>query len=206
MSPCSEVGRHIPLRGRVVAGLDLANVGVGRRVDSKGFVDAHSASLSHAIDLEDLPLTEEFDLCISEINADDLPRMRELVRRLAPRIRSGGSILVFHLTSPATNLHVAESAIVAASQLLDLPGWLHFSGSELSTKAVMDFTAATKNLRTRRPGAIVCGTVQLTRSILHARRTRKLPPNVDARAPKVATSFAIVVSVIHRAAPGETQR
>jgi hypothetical protein len=205
-TPREGTPQRIPLRYLELAWGDLANVGVGRRVDSNGSVDAHNASLGHAIDLEDLPLTEEFDLCVSEISTDDLPRMGELVRRLTPRIRSGGSILVFHLTSPATNLHVAESAIVAASQLLDLPCRLRFSGSELSTKAVIDFTAATKNLRTRRPGAIVRGTVQLTRSLLHARRASKLPANVDARAPKVATSFVIEISVIHRAAPGETQR
>ena len=36
-------------------------------------------------------VTEEFDLCLCEVNADDLMHLRTLIRSLAPRLRSGGA-------------------------------------------------------------------------------------------------------------------
>jgi hypothetical protein len=148
------------------------------------------------------PVTEEFDLCLCEINGDDLMNVRLLVRRLAPRLRRGGSILVLHFNHLLSGLGNMQALILSDALALDLPCRFHFSGSKLAAKALLGFAAAINDLRSRRPAAMARGAVQLAKSMLRARRANRIAPAETGRPHDFVTSFVIEISVTrHAAAP-----
>ena len=120
---------------------------------------------------DETPITAEFDLCICELSADDLRNIRALVRRLAPCVRTGGSILIFHLNRRFGAHPDARMLILEDALALDLPARFHFTGSELGAKAILGFHIAWGNLLSGRAPAIARGAVQLVRSVI--RQTRR---------------------------------
>jgi len=142
------------------------------------------------------PVTEEFDLCVCEVNSDDLMEMRPLIRNLAPRVRRGGSILVFHLGHPMAAPGSVQALIPDGVLALDLPCRFHFTGSALAAQALLGFTAAVNNLRSRRPAAMARGAIKLGSSLLRAWWTSRITPSTAGRPPDCMTSFVIEISVI----------
>lgn len=155
--------------------------------------------------VDDPPVTEEFDLCLCELSADDLLRVRLLVSKLAPRVRHGGSILVLHLNHPPSGLGGERALIGSDALALDLPCRLYFSGSQPAARALAGFSAAISSLRSRRPGALARGAILLARSLLQARRATGVAAAKTDRPGNVVTSLVMEISVNRRAerpAPG----
>jgi len=146
-------------------------------------------------------VTEEFDLCICEIGADDLLHLQLLVSRLAPCVRAGGSILIFHLNPRFGELSETQALILNDALALDLPARFHFAGSELAARAALGLRFALANLGSQRPAAMVRGALQLARSVMRARRAAQAVPADSMRPPEFLTSFVIEVSVVRPAAP-----
>ena len=145
-------------------------------------------------------VTEEFDLCLCEVNADDLMHLRTLIRSLAPRLRRGGSILVLHLNHSLAALSNAQALILNNTLALDLPCRFHFAGSESAAQALLGFAAAVDNLRSRRPAAMARATLQLGRSVRRAWRASRIRPLEGGRPPDFMTSLVVEVSVTRHVA------
>jgi hypothetical protein len=138
-----------------------------------------------------------FDVCVCELGGEDLLQLRRIVALIAPAVRRGGKILVFHLNQSAGALSSAQNLIKSDSLTLDLPCQVYFSGSALTAKAAHDFGGGIRDLRTARPRRAARGAFALMRSILLARRVnRAFPPSSSNRAPGACTSVTIEIDVL----------
>lgn len=151
-------------------------------------------------DEAEAPVTEEFDLCICEIGTADLPLLARLVRRLAPRIRSGGTIIVHHLAQLDAGAADTQALILNNAFTLDQPCSITFTSSPLSIRARLGFGIAVNNLRSHRPAKMARGTIQLVLALSCAWRASRQPPGGTLGPTTEMTNFAIEISIRHAAA------
>jgi hypothetical protein len=151
------------------------------------------------------PPAEKCDLCILELDADDLLGLTPLLSRAAPLIEQGGKILVFHLNTVGAAL-ATQSLIGNDAFWLDLPCRIHFAGSQPSLRAVNGFYRGMAELRTGRLVPAAKGLARLSKACLAALRTSKSEVIHSRRAPAVFTSFTLEIDVGAVAGDNATHR
>ncbi len=99
---------------------------------------------------------QKFDLCVLQLNIDNLPRLAELVTALAPYLRTGGAIVGFHMNGgrPLGTMHLDghNSKVI-------------FTGSATSIWAMRIYLAAFNRIYGRRFFVIVRGLLMLALSM-----------------------------------------
>lgn len=83
----------------------------------------------------DLPWRQQFDLCVIELNADDLPRLRRIYDSILPAVRPGGKIVVFYFHEWLWRMLSDPRFIRHTFPRCDY-GRVYFSGSWLSMLAL----------------------------------------------------------------------
>jgi hypothetical protein len=141
---------------------------------------------------------EKYDLCIFELNADDLLQLSSLLSRIEPWMEPEGKILVFHLNMIGAS-GAAQKFIRNDAFWLDLPCRLHFAGSEDSLRAVNAFHEGIAGLRTRRLLPAARGLARVSTACLAALRASKSERIHSQRAPSVFTSLTLEIDVLPRA-------
>jgi hypothetical protein len=136
----------------------------------------------------------KYDLCVLELNADDLLGLTPLLSQVARMMEPGGKILVFHLNTIGTAL-ATESLIGNDAFWLDMPCRIHFAGSSPSLKAVKAFYEGIDGLRSRRLVPAAKGLARVSTACLTALRTSKSELIHSRRAPSVFTSFTLEIDV-----------
>jgi len=136
---------------------------------------------------------ETFDLCILEVNSNDMLKLGGLVAKLMRWMEPGGKILVFHL---ATNWVTTSQHLISEDALrLDLPCRIHFVGSERSVKAISAYNEGVAGLRTRRPIPAIRGLSRLTTACIASLRSRKSEYVSSRRAPAALTSLTLEIDI-----------
>jgi len=67
----------------------------------------------------------QFDVCICELDEADLLRSRELVDALAPTVRFGGSLFLFHWNATMGSFDAGQKLVDADALLSEFPSRLH---------------------------------------------------------------------------------
>ena len=95
---------------------------------------------------------KQFDLCVLQLSADDLPRLAQVLDMLAPYLRPGGTIIGFYVNSGrpvgVLTLDMRNSRVA-------------FTGSAASMRAIRIYSAAFNRLYRRRPLSLVRGFLML---------------------------------------------
>ncbi len=131
---------------------------------------------------------QQFDLCVLQLNTDDMPRLSELLATLVPYLRPGGTIVGFHMNGGRP---------VGAPRLDGRNSRVAFTGSAASMRAMRVYLAAFNRIYGRRPLGTVRGLSMLALSMplvfwanraeAAAAKTGRLPD------PMARTSVTIVV-------------
>jgi hypothetical protein len=137
---------------------------------------------------------ERYDLCILELNADDLLGLNRLLSRVGQWMEPGGKILVFHLNTVGTAL-ATQGFIGNDAFWLDMPCRIHFAGSPPSLRAVNAFYQGIAGLRTRRLVPVAKGLARVSTACLMALRTSRSELVHSRRAPSVFTSFTLEIDI-----------
>jgi hypothetical protein len=112
----------------------------------------------------------EFDLCLCELGAEDLLRLRPLLSQVAARMRPGGKIVAFHLNTAGATLQQLRPPILDCAAGLDMVSRIHLAGSAPSLRAGKLFNEGLDGMRSRRAGPAGRGLARLARAALLARR------------------------------------
>jgi hypothetical protein len=139
--------------------------------------------------------TEKYDLCIFELNAQDLLRLSALLSRVGCWIEPEGKILVFYLNTAGT-LGAVQNFISNDAFSFDLPCRIYFAGSESSLRAVNAFYHGLAGLRTRRLLPAVRGLAGVSIACVTALRASKSECIHSRRAPSVFTSLTLEIDVL----------
>jgi hypothetical protein len=131
---------------------------------------------------------QQFDLCVLQLNADDLLRFSELLVTLAPYMRSGGTIIGFCMNAG----HPVGALTVESSKTR-----IAFTGSAASLRAIRNYSAAFGHIYGRRLLGVARGLLMLALNmplVLWANRAEAVAARKGHLAdPAFRTSLTIVV-------------
>ncbi|MGE5537995.1 MAG: hypothetical protein ACM30I_05225 [Gemmatimonas sp.] len=153
---------------------------------------AHAAYMAP----DDLARRGSFDMCVIEVEGDDLQRLKAIVENVASTVRGGGKIIAFYVHPAPRRLPADPSTIRRVFPSCDY-GLVHYGGSWPSMVAIRGTAAVERWLGRLLPRSISAAFARLLFAVpsMIANHFEKTSPESPLMPPRTCTTMTIEIEI-----------